>query len=279
MRGEREKEIIRALEEWDLLTIQDLTKNYCPKASAYYILNKLVKSGQAEKVDMSQNGKRVIAFKLVEKKAPDEEVKMYTKFLKHINQPEVRKEAAKDLMALALNYETVSMECIDFLIKRLNLKSYVAVQEYLYATLVEITKKAKAKGFNEVIDRVNGAADKVLEIAKDIHVPPELRRIAWELLILIEDPRITEASFELLTRENGYEEVIDFVKEEIKRYYNEDPLDAKKKLYNLLLKLKKGTHAYQRIIYLLQAIRYPKASINLKGWGWVKTEHQVEEEK
>ena len=123
---------------------------------------------------------------------------------------------------------------------------------------------AKKKGLNEVVDTIRQTTDKVFEIAKDFQAPPSLRQEAWELLIHLEEPGMTDVAFELVTRDDEQEGVLNYVREEIKRYADENRYDARRRLYDILSTLKKGTTAYQRILYLLQAIRYPQSSLGLR---------------
>ncbi|MFH0896805.1 MAG: hypothetical protein V1850_01995 [Candidatus Bathyarchaeota archaeon] len=72
-----------------------------------------------------------------------------------------------------------------------------------------------------------------------------------------------DTAFELLTHENEQEVVMSYVREEAKLYAEKNPLDAKKRLYDILRGSKEGTPTHQRILSLLQAIRYPSASMKV----------------
>lgn len=263
MRGEREKAIIRDLKEANgTLSIECLIKRH-GRSSVYSVLKRLKERGEGRFFKVEQSGKSVSTFQLIEKKAPCEEVKMLIQLLSGTNPLEVRKAAAEDFEALAPKYDIIPEEGVDFLVDNWYQPRYAEVQRYLLSALLRIAKTAKAKSFYEVVDKMKRTVDKVLEVAKDSRALPGLRQDAWGLLILLEEPRITDMAFELLTREEEQEGVISFVRQEVKRYAEENPLDAKKRLYNILLRLKEGTPAHQRILYLLQEIRYPNDSMRV----------------
>ena len=162
-------------------------------------------------------------------------------------------------------YGIIPDEAIDFLLDKWHQQPYSDVQEILLSTIWIITLNAKEKGLFEVVEKVKTAADEVLEIAKNFSAEPGLRQAAWGLLILLEEPRITDTAFELLTRQDEKEGVMIYVREEVKRYADENRLDARRRLYGILLRSERETEAYKRILYILQAIRSPSVSEELEG--------------
>ncbi|MFH0748937.1 MAG: hypothetical protein V1915_03335 [Candidatus Bathyarchaeota archaeon] len=261
-RGEREEAIRLDLKGGKEVSIKFLSGNH-PRSSVYAILKKLKETGEGRFVTVEQSGKQVSAFQLIERIAPYEEVEILVNLLSEANPTEIRKEAAKDFMALASKYEKIPDKAIDFLLCKWHQPSYAMIQDRLLTTLWRITVAAKAKGFHEVIEKVKSTTDKVLKIAKNFNAAPGLREAAWELLILLENPRIVDTAFELLTHKNEQEVVMSYVREEVKLYAGKNPLDAKKRLYDILRGSKEGTPTHQRILSLLQAIRYPSASMKV----------------
>lgn len=263
-RGEREDLIRRDLEGGKIVPLEDLIRKH-PKSSVHYVTKKLEKEKEGRFIKEERNGKLVKAFQLIEKKAPYVEVELLIQLLSEANPVEIRRAAAKDLMALASVYEIIPDEAIDFLLDKWHQQPYFDVQEILLSTIWSITLNAKEKGLSEVVEKVKTAADEVLEIAKNFRAEPGLRQAAWGLLILLEEPRITDVAFDLLTRQEEQEDVMSYVREEVKRYADENRLDARRRLYDILLGSKRETIAYQRILFLLQAIRSPASQRNWKG--------------
>ena len=70
-------------------------------------------------------------------------------------------------------------------------------------------------------------------------------------------------AFELLTRDEELETIWQYVREEIKRYANENRYDVRRQLYKTLTALATGTPVYKRIIYILQAIRDVASPLNV----------------
>jgi len=256
-RGKREEAIIQDLEAAGSLTIQHLVRVH-PRASVYAVLKRLKERGEGRYIKVKQNGKLLAAFQLLKKKASDEEVRLLLQLLSVEKPPKVMKEAAKDLMALASKYEIIPDEAVNFLVNNWYQPQYASVQGYLLTALERVVASCKAKGsrLQYVVDVVKQhTVDKILEVAKNFSASPGLRQTAWGLLILLEEPRTTEVALELLTREEEQEVVLDFVKDQILRYADENPINAKRRLYNILLKSKEGTPTYRRILSLLQLIR------------------------
>jgi hypothetical protein len=97
----------------------------------------------------------------------------------------------------------------------------------------------------------------------------ELRDDAWRLPVDVEDSRRTDLAFMLVKRPEEEEIVLDFVRQEIVLYANENPLEAKKRLYDILSELpqltgeqiekqqdnKHTNTLYQRVTNLLREIR------------------------
>ncbi|MFH0896453.1 MAG: hypothetical protein V1850_00185 [Candidatus Bathyarchaeota archaeon] len=258
-RGEREKAIKADLEGGNKVPLKDIIKSHS-RSSVYSVLKNLEKKGEGRYVKVELNGKTVTAFQMIEKKAPYEEVEMLIQLLSEANPIEIKREASKDFMALASKYEIISDKAIDFLLDKWHQKLYCDVQKNLLSTILRITLKAKEKKYSEVIEKVKTAADKALEIAKNSSAEPELRQTAWELLIYLEEPKITDTAFELLTRQDEDETLMSYIREEVKRYADENRFDARKRLYDILLKSNRETQTYQRTLLLLQAIRYPESS-------------------
>ncbi|MFH0748413.1 MAG: hypothetical protein V1915_00600 [Candidatus Bathyarchaeota archaeon] len=197
----------------------------------------------------------VTAFQLKERNVPEKEEALLTHLLANEN-PEIRREAAEDFLALASKSEALSEKTIDFLLDTWQQEPCASIQEPLLSTIRRITLKEKE--VSTIIKKVETISDKVLEIAKNSNAEPTLRQSVWELLILLEAPKITETAFELLRREEEQNFVLELVHREIKRYAMENHFDARKRLYDILEKAERGTQAYKRALALLQEIRAPR---------------------
>ena len=255
MRGEREKEIIQDLRKEKKVLISTLLNKH-PKSSVHVVLKRIEERGDGRYVKVKKGEKLVSAFQLKKKKASLEEAEMLIKLMDDTKPIQVRREAAKDLQALASRYKRFPDKMIDFILDNWHKSGYSLIKKYLLSTLLRITLSAKAEEYQMVVEKIKHATDSLLEVVKDENMPAELREDAWRLLELLEEPKISAVAFELLTRENEPEGLMSFVKEEVKRYAEEYPLEVKRRLYDILVESGKETSKYRRIIYLLKAIRH-----------------------
>lgn len=254
-RGERENAIREDLKSGEKVPLQVLIDRH-PKSSVYSFLKKLEKKNEGRFVKVEYKERMVKAFQLITKDAPYEEVELLIRLLSNEN-VDIRIEAAKDWLALASKYEGISEKGLDFLLDKWQKDTSTDVQTALLSTVFRFTLKASENGLTEVVDKAKTSAAKALEIAKNIDAKPELREAAWNFLILLDDPNLTEMAFELVLRPEEQEIVMNYVHREIIQHAEKDRFDARKRLYAILERTESLSPVYQMALAFLQEIRSP----------------------
>lgn len=147
---------------------------------------------------------------------------------------EVRKQAAKTLMALASEKE-FPIKAVLFLFDNWNKPNYRDIQKYLLCAIWRAAISLKDDGRLQF--KINPVLQEVLELAENVKAPPELRGDAWGLLVELKDQMMVDLAFKILKRPDEQERVWGYDRQEIIRYANKNSTDAKKRLLSVLSEL------------------------------------------